>query len=390
CPYWGDSFWTTVFTMIRAALEYVRLLFLPFRLRVDYVYQLSASLLDWRVLGSLAVLSGISLLAWLDIKRQKYLVFGWLWLVIGLMPVSNLLPLTAILAERFLYLPLAGFAVWAGYLWSRLENRKLAAAVLFLALTDMMTLSIKRNLEWRSPMQFWTTEVSRSPNSYIAHDYLGNLYYQKGDLPSAERHFLRAIELDSTYVNSLYGLALVYVQQQKYDQAISYARKNLSLIPANQNAYVTLGISYGGKGDLQSAEQTFKQAVSIDPESKEGWTNLGVIYSQQQMWDKAVEAYSKAVAADPGDPGSYNGLALALVRQGNENKAIEFWQKALALNPAHLESRMNLAQALEKTDPARAAVQWELFLQAAQKLGQPVNREFIGRRIEALNKDEKK
>jgi len=390
CPYWGDSVWTTVFTMFRAALEYVRLLFLPLRLRVDYVYQLSASLLDWRVLGSLAILSGISLLAWRDIKKQRYLAFGWLWLVTGLMPVSNLLPLTAILAERFLYLPLMGFAVWAGYLWSRLENRKLAAAILFLALTAMMTLSIKRNLEWQDPFRFWATEVSRSPNSYIAHDYLGNLYYQKGDLPSAERHLLRAEELDPTYFNSLHGLSLVYAKWEKYDQAIVYARKNLSFDPASPDAYITLGISYGGKGDLLRAEEAFKQAVSIDPESKEGWTDLGVIYSQQQMWAKAAEAYSKALAADPGDPGSYNGLALALIRQGIEGQAIGLWQKALELNFDHLESRMNLAQALEKNDPAGAAAQWEIFLQAAQKLGQPVNREFIVRRIEALKKNEKK
>ncbi|MDO9067573.1 MAG: tetratricopeptide repeat protein, partial [Deltaproteobacteria bacterium] len=351
---------------------------------------LSASLLDWRVLGSLAILSGISLLAWRDIKKQSYLAFGWLWLVTGLLPVSNLLPLTAILAERFLYLPLMGFAVWAGYLWSRLENRKLAAAILFLALTAMMTLSIRRNLEWQDPFRFWTTEVSRSPNSYIAHDYLGNLYYQNGDLPSAERHLLRAEELDPTYFNSLHGLSLVYAKWEKYDQAIVYARKNLSFDPASPDAYITLGISYGGKGDLLRAEEAFKQAVSIDPESKEGWTDLGVIYSQQQMWAKAAEAYSKALATDPGDPGSYNGLALSLIRTGSENKAVEFWQKALALNPDHLESRMNLAQALEKNDPAGAAAQWEIFLQAAQKLGQPVNREFIGRRIEALKKNEKK
>ncbi len=390
CPYWGDSVWTTVLTMFRAALEYVRLLFLPLRLRVDYVYQLSASLLDWRVLGSLAILSGISLLAWRDIKKQRYLAFGWLWLVAGLLPVSNLLPLTAILAERFLYLPLMGFAVWAGYLWSKLENRKLAAAILLFVLAGMMNLTVRRNLEWQDPFSFWTTEVSRSPNSYIAHDYLGNLYYQKGDLPSAERHLLRAVELDSTYFNSLHGLSLVYAKWEKYDQAIIYARKNLSFDPASHDAYITLGISHGGKGDLPGAEEAFKQAVFIDPASKEGWTNLGIIYSQQQMWAKAAEAYSKSIAADPGDPGSYNGLALVLTRQGNAGQAIGFWQRALELDSDHLESRMNLAQALEQTDPAGAAAQWEIFLQATQKLGQPVNREFIGRRIEALKKNEKK
>lgn len=390
CPYWGDSFWTNLFTMIRVALDYVRLLFLPLWLRVDYVYELSANFFNWKVLGSLALLIVLTVAAIRDLKYKGFLAFGWFWFVIGLLPVANIFPITALQAERFLYLPLIGFAIWAGYLWSRLESRKLAAAILFLAIPAMMILSVKRNLEWQAPFRFWTTEVSRSPNSYMAHDYLGNLYYQKGDLNSAERHLLRAEELDPTYFNSLHGLSLVYAKWEKYDQAISYARKNLSFDPASPDAHITLGISYGGKGDLLRAEEAFKQAVSIDPESKEGWTNLGIIYSQQQIWDKAAEAYSKAVAADPGEPSHYNDLAVVLTRKGDVSRAVELWEKALSLDPGQLESRMNLAQALEKSDPAGAADQWELFLQSAQKLGQPVNREFIVRRIEALRKNEKK
>jgi hypothetical protein len=176
CPYWGNSFWTTLFTMFRAALDYVRLLFLPLWLRVDYVYSLSTDFLDWRVLGSLIILATLTALAFRDIKRNGFLAFGWFWFAAGLLPVSNIIPITALLAERFLYLPLIGFAIWAGHLWSRLKNRKLAAAILFLSLTAMMTLSLRRNLEWQDPFRFWATEVSRSPNSYIAHDYLGNLY----------------------------------------------------------------------------------------------------------------------------------------------------------------------------------------------------------------------
>ncbi|MBI4726465.1 tetratricopeptide repeat protein [candidate division TA06 bacterium] len=389
CPYWGDSFWTNLFTMIRVALDYVRLLFLPLWLRVDYVYDLSTNILDWRIIGSLGILTMITAFAIRDLKNKGFLAFGWFWFVIGLLPVSNIFPITTLLAERFLYLPLIGFAIWAGYLWSSLGNRKLAAAILWLILPAMMALTIKRNMEWRSPLKLWTAETARSQNSFIAHDYLGNLYYQNGNLPSAEREFLRALEIDPTYVNSLYGLALVYVQWQKYDRAIIYARKNLSLDPYHHGAWVALGISYGGKGDLFKSEQAFKQAVSIEPGSREGWANLGIIYAQQMIWKKAVDAYSKAVAVDPGDYSLYNDLALALSRQGDATRALDIWQKVLALSPDHLESRMNLAQALEKTDPVRAAVQWELFLETAQKFGQPVNREFVTRRIKALRKNEK-
>jgi Tfp pilus assembly protein PilF len=356
CPYWGDSFWTTGFTMIRVAVDYVRLLFLPLWLRVDYVYGLSSNFLDWKVLGSLGILSALTIAAIRDLKNKGFLVFGWSWFVIGLLPVSNIFPITTLLAERFLYLPLIGFAVWAGYLWSKLADRKLAAAILVLVLPAMMVLSVKRNREWQDPLPFWTIEASRSPDSFIAHDYLGNLYYQKGDLPTAESEFLKAVEIDSTYVNSLYGLALVYVQQQRYDQAIVYAAKDLALDPKNHNAYVTLGIAYAGLGDLEQAERSFKQALSIAPGSKEAWNNLGIVYSRQGSWNQAVEAYSRTVALDPGG----------------------------------LETMMSLALACEKADPVRAITEWRMFLQTAHQNGQQVNHEFVNRRIEALQKNEKK
>jgi tetratricopeptide (TPR) repeat protein len=356
CPYWGDSFWTTGFTMIRVAVDYVRLLFLPLWLRVDYVYGLSSNFLDWKVLGSLGILSALTIAAIRDLKNKGFLVFGWSWFVIGLLPVSNIFPITTLLAERFLYLPLIGFAVWAGYLWSKLADRKLAAAILVLVLPAMMVLSVKRNREWQDPLPFWTIEASRSPDSFIAHDYLGNLYCQKGDLPTAESEFLKAVEIDSTYVNSLYGLALVYVQQQRYDQAIVYAAKDLALDPKNHNAYVTLGIAYAGLGDLEQAERSFKQALSIAPGSKEAWNNLGIVYSRQGSWNQAVEAYSRTVALDPGG----------------------------------LETMMSLALACEKADPVRAITEWRMFLQTAHQNGQQVNHEFVNRRIEALQKNEKK
>jgi tetratricopeptide (TPR) repeat protein len=352
CPYWGDSFWTTAFTMLGAAVEYVRLLFLPLWLKVDYVYELSTSLWDWRVLGALAVLLVISLLAWRDRRKGKFLALGWLWLVAGLLPVSNLLPLTAIMAERFLYLPLAGFAVWAGHLADRISSRRLVYTTLALVAVPMILLTFKRNREWREPQIFWQTEAARSPDSYIAHDYLGSLSYQKGDLAGAEREYLKAVELDSTYVNSLYGLALVYLQQQKYDQAINYAKRNLGLDPSNCNALVVLGNSHGGLGDLASAEKYFRQALEGEARCIEAWNGLGAVYAQRGSWQLAAQAYGQAVR----------------------------------LNPSDLDATMNLALSLERIDPAQAVVQWQRFLKTAGEQGAPVNRAFIEKRITELGK----
>lgn len=385
CPYWGDSLWTTVFTMSRAALDYVRLLFLPLWLRVDYVYDLSTSWLDWRVLGSLAILGGISFLAWRDVKGTKFLAFGWLWLVISLLPVSNLLPLTALLAERFLYLPLIGFAVWAGHLSGALRNQKAFRIILLTGLLLMSGLSIKRNIEWQEPLKFWRTEAERSPDSYLAHGNLGNVLFLQGDTDGAEREYRRAVELDATYDNALSGLAAICLSKQNFTEAEKYATGCLSQNSYNAGALLTLGICRAAIGDNDSAAALFRKSTKAEPQNEKGWVNLGIICARLGQTDSAIGAYQKALGIKSDDPQLYNDLAILLAGRNDLTRATIHWQKALSLDPNYLEGRMNLALALEKIDPARAAGEWEIFLQRAGAQGQPVNQALVRKRIAELN-----
>jgi len=385
CPYWGDSFWTTAFTMLRVAVDYVRLLFLPLWLRVDYVYDLSTSLFDWRVWASLTTLGTISFLAWHDIKRSKFLALGWMWLVIGLLPVSNILPLTALLAERFLYLPLVGFAIWAGHLLNGIKTRKVSLIIIIFIALSMSLLSVRRNTEWQDPYKFWQTEVKCSPDSYIAHGNLGNVHYGRGENDAAEKEYRMAVELDPTYDNALSGLAIACASKQNFKEAERYANDCLFQNPNNAGALLTLGICQAAKGDNDSARILFRKSTIAEPQNEKGWINLGIAFTRLGQTDSAISSYQKALALRQDDSRLYNDLAVLLAGNNDLAKAASLWLKALNLDPGYLDARMNLALALERGDPLSAAEQWKIFLQKAKEQGAPVNEQFILRRIAVLN-----
>jgi len=104
-------------TSLQTFPVYLRLAFFPMHLTVDYDLPLVSS--PWSLgpaLGLLALVSLTGLIALLA-RRKPILAFGLAWYLISLVPVLNLIPANAFLAERYLYIPSAGIClVLAGLL----------------------------------------------------------------------------------------------------------------------------------------------------------------------------------------------------------------------------------------------------------------------------------
>src|SRR6266576_3376059 len=114
----GESAFAGRLTALAALVDVARLLVFPLTLRVDYSpaeRTIVRSLLDVRFalgLACLALWIVLLVLAW---RRKRQLeLFGFGWIAIAFLPVSNLLFSTGVLiAERTLYLPSAGLALAA-------------------------------------------------------------------------------------------------------------------------------------------------------------------------------------------------------------------------------------------------------------------------------------
>jgi hypothetical protein len=148
-----------VLTMVRVAGLYLELLLTPLRFCPFY---------DWFIIGyeagvSLAVVMGALVLglavtaAVLFRRRSPLVTLGVAWLLLGLLPVSQLVPLIVVAAERFLYLPMLGWVLLMGLLldrglvWCRDRGWSRPAAVvlgvLFLAYAAR---TVTRVPDWRS------------------------------------------------------------------------------------------------------------------------------------------------------------------------------------------------------------------------------------------------
>jgi tetratricopeptide (TPR) repeat protein len=233
-PYWGGSLWSTILVMLWAGAEYLRLLVLPLWLHVDYVISPVKTLSDWRWVAGVGLGLVITTLVVARYRRQRWPAFAWAWFLVFLLPVSNLVPITAIMAERFLYLPIIGACLLAAQGLSSLPQRTRVATLLMIAI-PCVALSARRTFEWREPVRFWTVEVARSPLSVIAWNNLGQQYYRNGNLLTAENSYRRAIAIDPDFPGVRASLGDVYYKSGRYQEALGEYRAYLELNPDAHN-----------------------------------------------------------------------------------------------------------------------------------------------------------
>ncbi|HTY08132.1 MAG TPA: tetratricopeptide repeat protein [Candidatus Edwardsbacteria bacterium] len=352
CPYWGDSFATTALTMVRVAADYVRLAVWPWPLHVDYVYTLSTSP-DWRVAGCALLLAALTALAVRDARRGRRFAWAWAWFMAALLPVSNLIPITTLLAERFLYLPLMGVAAWAALRWSAARPRIIWSLPLAAVLCGCAAVSMLRALEWRDPLAFWRAEVRREPRSFIAQGYLGGLHFEAGRYDSAELYYLRSAALEPRYVVAHAGLARLYAARGDCQAAAAHVAAWLAQDPDAADAHLLQGICAAGSGDRGRAEAAFRRAAALDPNSQRAWYDLGLVLQDQRRFAEAVAAYQRAAAA------------------GDDTDIT-------------LKAKVNAAVAYETADPMMAAAAWREALRFARQHGLPLNSQYIERRIARL------
>jgi protein O-mannosyl-transferase len=231
-------------------LLYLQLLVFPFNLNARHITPPPAGLASPGFFGPLVLLAlltvGVTLLA----RRSRPMAFGGLWFLSALLPVLNLLPLEGTtMADRFLYLPSAGFALLLVSLpgivkkskdrFGNLVYRGVWAILILIGLNNAV-FTVLRNPVWHDEMRFFSLLVKQDPTSCIAHHNLGYAYYREGNWVRAEAEYRQAIALNPAYAESHATLGDLLYKTGRYAEAILEYEAYLELFPDAPNREKTL------------------------------------------------------------------------------------------------------------------------------------------------------
>lgn len=310
CGWWGGCWYYTYLTMTRVFTEYFRLLILPVNLCADYVVNLSYSLLDIKVFASLLVILSLIIFAFFYAKRYPIVSFSILFIFAGLIPVSNIVPIEVLLAERFLYLSSFGFCMFLGWiLYYYFSKRKfILYIVLILILTPYTILTYQRNKDWKDEFTLWQKTVKQMPNNFRAHNNLAMEYEKIEDFSYALYYYNKALTL-------MPNLSWVYDNKEQV-----YAR-----------VYNNIGNIYMKQGNFNLALQNYQKALELDPNYSQPYFNIGLVFRKLNNLELAIKYYKKAIELNPYVADYYNNLGVVYVLKNDFLEAISYYKKAIEL-----------------------------------------------------------
>jgi tetratricopeptide (TPR) repeat protein len=344
--YLGGSFSQVFLIQPRLWIFMMGKLLWPTQLSADY------TLADMNLLSTpvalLILLAVILLQVWLAAKSRLG-AFGVAVYWLGLVTVSNFIPLNRILADRFYYLPLAGIAMQLLALLLLTVNAHrgfwLALVPCFSALLPLTLLTLNRESVFANDFSLWSDTLRTSPHSERAHLGLGWVFYQREQPDDAIGEFAKTLDINPNNAEAYYNIGNVLVQKGQVDDAIVQYQKTLEINPDLADAHYNLGNVLVQKGKVDEAIIHYQKALEINPDRAEVRNNLGfALFSKGQVDDAMVE-YQKALAINPNFADAHYNLGLALIQKGQIDGAVAQFQEAVRLNPDDSAAQNNLAKA---------------------------------------------
>jgi len=334
-PYRGGTFWTNFLVAFFIFINYMKLCVATINFSAAYTIWLPSN--PYSFWTFLAVAFNLFIL-WIGVKNYKkyplvtFIVF---WFYLQLLPYSNIIPISTILADRYALLASFSYTLLLGviftwFMFLRHEKftkeffKVLSLAIFILLTTGYSYITIKQNRVWHDTRTLWMDAYEKYPHA-----------------PAAQ-----------------HGAALVFMKLGAYETARNILKETIQIQPYDYLAHNNLGICYFHLKDYENALKEYKEALYYDPNNVKAKINLAMLYTAMKQYDKAEKVYKELLKLNPRNSNWHFRAAYNYNQWGRYDKAIEELKKSIKLTPHILNPYEVMAMIYyEKLNQPRKAIE---------------------------------
>lgn len=215
---------------LKVFVLYLSKIILPLDLAPEYHISFSEELLQ-----PVSLFGGVILVATiyacLTLRTKRPLIsFGIISFLAFYIPISNVIPISYMMADRYMYLCLPGIALLTADILHSFSHRLFKMIVMILLLS-FSTLTIIQNSYWKDEHTLWRHAVKVNPDSTWVQETAALSYLLADDFQSAALHAEKALELNR--FNTRAYLTLAKAQDRlgnlgealkNYERFVNYGR----------------------------------------------------------------------------------------------------------------------------------------------------------------------
>ncbi|RMG79212.1 MAG: tetratricopeptide repeat protein [Bacteroidetes bacterium] len=279
---------------------------------------------SWTVYASLVAYGALIWLFFKGLKTRKVYSFAIFYYFATVSIFTSILfPGFSVYNDRFLYHPVLGICLLAGYgisllfkpvsgetqgvQWLSLVKKNPIPIAVSLLLAGLAIAKTESRLpDWKNRYVLFEKDSKRTPNNArMRKNYGGSLARQalrtQSSDPAASREYAK--------------------------QAIEELKSALAIYDRQETGYIHLGNMYTVLSDYDQAEAAFKKALEINPNSHHAKVNLANIYYRKGQYADAVNLLEN-MPKTHFTKQDYHLLSLAWAKYGDETKAAHYQKLA--------------------------------------------------------------
>jgi tetratricopeptide (TPR) repeat protein len=279
---------------------YLKKILFPINLNIDPEIEVVTHLFSFSFIASIMVITFIAYYLWKQ-KAWRFYIFFLGWFFIILSPSSSIVTLHDLAAEHRVYLALPGIIFILAYgLFKILKNKKISILILCGLTLFLGTLSIKRNMIWKTELSLWQDTYKKSPDKLRPLINLARANSIEGNSEDAVRYYEEALSKGPGVFVIQYNLGELYLKEGRVEEAILRFQSALKLKPEIPETYAKLGKIYLSLKKWKLADIYFKKCIEIDSRFSHVFKNLGVLHFYHlKNLKESLLYFSRSLALDP-------------------------------------------------------------------------------------------
>jgi cytochrome c-type biogenesis protein CcmH/NrfG len=273
-------------TALLACKVYLLQMVYPAGLAVFYPFP-HKGLSVWQGAMDGTLLVAISAVAWGERRTRPWLLMGWVWYVVMLLPVTGIIQVGGQAhADRYTYLPQIGIYVAVTWLVAEWRVGRVALGGLMAGvLAVLMVCAWQQTAYWQNSETLWTHALACTTDNQVSHFNLGNALRFEGRMDEAIPQYQKALEINPNYAEAHLNLGMALFQKGRTDEAITHLQRAAQLKPGNAILIYNLGVAFQQKGRVDEAIACYQKALATNPGYAPARNNLEKAVLQKQRPD---------------------------------------------------------------------------------------------------------